>query len=181
MRALSLVVLAGCWTSSPSPPATPTNVAPAAEQQKPMRFRVTLERTACLGNCPVYKVTIHGNGKVDWEGIDNVAAIGHLDSRTIVSRATLEKLARQIDDAKFFDRNQFGEIETGPVCSTAGNTTTCSFSAHFCSDTTHARITVSRNGRTHEIDNDHCDPKPGVDELEDTIDQIAGTAELIAR
>lgn len=146
-----------------------------------MRFRITLERTACLGDCPVYRVTIHGNGKVDWEGIDNVAAMGRLDGKSVVSREKLEQLARQVDDARFFDRNQFGEIEQDPICSTAGSTTTCSFSAHYCSDTTHAKITVSRNGRTKAIDNDHCDDKPGIDELEETVDQLAGSLELIGR
>ena len=146
-----------------------------------MRFRVTMERTACLGRCPIYKVTIHGNGRVDWEGVENVAAIGRLDGKSVVPRRDLERLARQIDDAKFFDRNEYGELETGPVCTTSGNTTTCSASMHFCSDTTHAKLTVSRNGRTHVIDNDHCDDKPGIDEIEETVDLLAGTAELIGR
>jgi len=181
MRAFVLVALAGCWTSPPPPPATPMNAVPASLTVGPMRFGITLERTACLGDCPVYKVTIHGNGKVDWEGVQNVAAIGRLDGKSVVPRSQLEKLARQVDNARFFDRNQFGELEQEPVCTTTGSTTTCSFSAHFCSDTTHAKITVSRNGRTKLIDNDHCDTKPGIDELEDTVDQLAGSGELIGR
>jgi len=146
-----------------------------------MRFGITLERTPCLGNCPVYKVTIHGNGKVDWEGVENVAAMGRLDAKSVVPRSQLEKLARQVDDARFFERDDNGELEQQPACTTTGSTTTCSFSAHFCTDTTHAKITVSRNGRTKRIDNDHCDAMPGIDEIEDTVDQLAGSAELIGR
>jgi hypothetical protein len=181
MRALLLAVaLAGCWTGSSTPaPAVPANAAPA--KTRPMRFRVTLERTPCLGRCPTYKVTIHGNGKVDWEGIENVAAVGRMDGKSVVPRKDLEKLARQIDDAKFFDRDDNGELDKGPLCTTNGSWTTCKYSSHFCSDTPHAKITVSRNGRTHSIDNDHCDEKPGIDEIEDAIDWLAGTAELVGR
>ncbi|HUS33148.1 MAG TPA: DUF6438 domain-containing protein [Kofleriaceae bacterium] len=175
-----LVALAGCWTSSaPVERVTPpANTAPP--EARPMRFRVELERTACMGRCPIYKVTIHGSGRVEWDGVENVLAIGHVD-RPQLARRDLEKLARQIDDAKFFDRNEYGQLETGPVCTTTGNTTTCSYSAHFCSDTTHAKITVTRNGRTHTIDNDHCDEKPGIDELEQAIDELARTGELVGR
>ena len=182
MRPLVVIAcLAGCWTGSSAPRVTPPANAVPAEQQRPMRFRVTLERTQCLGSCPAYKVTIHGDGRVDWEGTANVVAMGRLDGKRQVSRAALEHLAHMIDDAKFFDRNEYGELETGPVCTTTNGTTTCSYSAHFCSDTTHAKLTVSRSGRTHVIDNDHCDDKPGINELEAEIDRMAGTAELIGR
>jgi len=160
------------------------NSVPASEPA-PMRFSITLERMDCFADCPAYKVTIHGNGKVDWEGIENVMTMGRLDGKSVVPRNKLEKLARQVDAARFFDRNHFGEIneDLRPQCSTTGSTTTCSFSSvsHFCSDTVHARLTVSRNGRTHDINNDHCDAKPGLDELEDMVDRLAGTAELIGR
>jgi hypothetical protein len=182
MRAAVLLVLAGCWTGSSSPaPNTPSNSVAAATERRPMRFRVTLERTPCLGMCPSYRVTIHGNGKVDWEGIDNVVAMGRLDGSREVSYDELLQLSLLIDEAKFFDRNQYGEIETGPICTKSGNTTTCSSSIHICTDTTHSKITVSRAGRTHVVDNDHCDEKPGIDELEVMIDQLAGTAELVGR
>lgn len=182
MRALVLIAgLAGCWTGSSAPRDTPpTNSAPA-ETQRPMRFRVVLERLSCLGSCPVYKVTIHGDGRVDWEGIENVVAMGRMDGKRQVSRPALEHLARMIDDARFFERNDFGELENGPVCTTVAGTTTCSYSAHFCTDTPHTKITVSQRGVTHSIDNDHCDDKPGIDELEAEIDRMAGTAGLIGR
>src|SRR5258708_6582282 len=31
---------------------------------------VRLERTGCYGNCPAYKLTIHGDGRVEYEGVD---------------------------------------------------------------------------------------------------------------
>jgi len=35
-------------------------------------YTVTMERTACRGNCPVYALTIHGDGTVEFEGFSNV-------------------------------------------------------------------------------------------------------------
>ena len=29
-----------------------------------------------------------------------------------------------------------------------------------------------KRGRTHMVDNDHCDEKPGIDEIEDEIEQL---------
>ena|SRR5438445_9510076 len=33
---------------------------------------ITLERTPCYGHCPVYTVTVHGNGMVEYLGKSNV-------------------------------------------------------------------------------------------------------------
>lgn len=41
-----------------------------------MFSKFTLERTACYGFCPEYKVEVHNNGTVVWEGIANVRNIG---------------------------------------------------------------------------------------------------------
>lgn len=34
------------------------------------------ERTGCLGNCPAYRITLHGSGRVDWEGLGHVETAG---------------------------------------------------------------------------------------------------------
>jgi hypothetical protein len=183
MRLASVaLVLAACWTGSAPQPAPITGSAPPEPTSAPaMRFRVKLERTPCLGMCPVFTIVIHGNGHVEWTGLENVAAIGHVDGKRLVARAELEKLARQVEDAKFFERDENGDLPAGPVCTTSGGTTTCSYSAHFCSDTSHTKLTVTRGVQTHSIDNDHCDPKPGIDDLEDAIERLAGAAELVGR
>ncbi|WP_082232037.1 DUF6438 domain-containing protein [Halobacillus massiliensis] len=38
---------------------------------------LTLERTACEGESPVYKVNISSDGDVDWEGREHVRMDGH--------------------------------------------------------------------------------------------------------
>jgi hypothetical protein len=172
---LSLIVfgvLAACWTGSELPAATPPPEQPREPSRGP-RVRVRLERTACLGACPTYTVVIHSDGRVQWEGRDNVIATGPRQGR--VTAAELAVLVKKIDEARFFERDEHGELKQQPACTTANGATTCSYSATFCSDTPHAIISVTREGRTHRVDNDHCSEQPGLDELEDYIDAIANT------
>jgi hypothetical protein len=167
MRAVWLLVLAGCWTGTTEPPpVTPAPVVAAA----PLRLRVTLERTYCMGACPVYSVTVHGDGRLEYNGVDNVAVTGPKQSH--VSRAEVERLSRLVDRAQFFERNETGELPTPAPCTTVNGMTTCSYSAHYCSDTSHAKLTVTKRGRTHMIDNDHCDEKPAIDDLEAEIAEL---------
>ena len=37
---------------------------------------ITMERTACFGSCPVYSLTVHGNGTITYEGGDYVDVEG---------------------------------------------------------------------------------------------------------
>jgi len=37
---------------------------------------VRLQRTRCYGICPAYKLTIHGDGKVEYEGLKYVKETG---------------------------------------------------------------------------------------------------------
>ena len=166
MRVAWLLLLVSCWTGTTAPP--PVVEPPPAKS--PLRLRVTLERTYCLGACPVYVVTVHGDGRIVWNGIDNVAVTGPMQAR--VDRATVERLSRLIDRARFFERDASGELQSGPVCSTINGMTTCSFATHICTDTSHAKLTISKNGRRHTVDNDHCDEKPGIDEIEDAVDAL---------
>lgn len=170
MRAAWLLLVAGCWTGTTEPPP----VAPApGGQAAPLRLRVTLERTYCMGACPVYSVTVHGDGRLEYNGVDNVAVTGPKQAR--VSRAEVERISRLVDHAQFFDRNDTGELPAPAPCTTVNGMTTCSYSAHYCSDTSHAKLTVTKRGRTHTIDNDHCDEKPGLDDIEDEIEALVRT------
>jgi hypothetical protein len=42
---------------------------------------ITLERTACFGSCPIYTLSIQGDGSVIYEGIDFVAVTGRQETR----------------------------------------------------------------------------------------------------
>jgi hypothetical protein len=164
----------GCWTGTDTPVVEPTPVTKASARE-PLRLRVKLERTQCLEGCPAYTVAISGDGRVEWIGHSNVVATGRRQGR--VTRAELEELTRRLERARFFERNEYGELPRKEECTTAGNTTTCTFSASvsICTDTSHAIITASRGLRTHTVDNDHCSERPELEPLEDYIDRIANT------
>jgi len=173
------LLLGACWRGAEAPPVEP--VAPAQRPNvEPTRLRVTLERTVCFGTCPAYVVAIDGAGRVEWTGNAHVAAMGKRLGQ--LTRRELDELSRQIDRARFFERNEFGDIPEKFDCVTTGNTTQCSFgtSVTICSDTSHSIITVSRNGRTHKIDNDHCNESPELDDLEELIERITQTEAWIS-
>lgn len=172
---LVAALASGCWTGAEAPAIEPGSVARPARDEAPLRLRIALERTACLGACPTYSVAIAGDGRVEWIGKDNVAAPGRRQGR--VTRAELEELSRRLDRAQFFERNEYGELPVKPECTTVNGTTSCSFSASLavCSDTSHAIVTASRELRTHTVDNDHCIERAELDALEGYIDRIANT------
>jgi len=179
MERLALVLLAGCWTGTEARPAAP-EPTPARPNGRPT-LEISLERTACLGRCPVYKVAIRDGGRVEWRGGANVAAPGSRTRR--IERAALDVLDREVAAARFFDRDPFGYLPKEPICVTSGNTRSCSFTSHtFCSDTSRTILTVRRGDRQHRIENDHCsDEDPALAELELRILERAGVAPWIGR
>ncbi len=85
MRALAILVVAACGT--PAAPATPSNKVerpPAAHE-----VMATIERTACYGWCPIYKLTVYRDGVVEYSGDKFVKttgkATGHLDPTTLAA------------------------------------------------------------------------------------------------
>lgn len=45
-------------------------------KDSPEAYSIALERTACRGNCPVYSMTVHGDGTIEYEGFLNVPVKG---------------------------------------------------------------------------------------------------------
>lgn len=168
------LVVCACWTGADTPVNPPARPE-ARPPREPPSLRIRLERTQCFGTCPAYTISISGDGRVDWFGRANVAALGRRAGR--VTAAELAELSRRIDRARFFERNEYGDLPQKPECTTVGTMTTCSFgtSVSICSDTSHAILTVHRGKRTHTIENDHCSDRPELDALEDYIDRIANT------
>ncbi len=95
VRAIWLLALAACEQASSATPR------PAVAPPPPHELAVTLERTFCYGECPVYQLAIYRDGVVQFTGKDHVdvigAAIGH------VTQADLAELDRLFADAHYFD------------------------------------------------------------------------------
>lgn len=39
-------------------------------------YQFLMSKTTCRGNCPVYSITLYGNGQISYEGFQNVNTIG---------------------------------------------------------------------------------------------------------
>ena len=105
-------------THTPAPPETgaveptaaqpPTQAAtpvPEALNVPPQEYNlrdvaITLERTVCFGTCPAYVVTIHGDGTVDYNGIQFVKVTG-TQTKKIAPEAVVE-LLREFYKIDFF-------------------------------------------------------------------------------
>src|SRR6476620_2929455 len=61
---------------------------------------VSLERTACYGRCPIYKVTVLRDGTVLWEGERFVKVTGKATAKVSVS--VIMDLAKAFAKADFF-------------------------------------------------------------------------------
>ena len=58
-------------------------------------YTVTLERTACRGNCPVYALTVNGDGTVEYEGFLNIPFTGKKIG--VISKDSVSALIRAIE------------------------------------------------------------------------------------
>lgn len=63
---------------------------------------ITVKRGACMGACPIYNVTVHRNGKVNFEGIRFIEPEGKLNfSLSDRDNARFWKMADQIEYAGY--------------------------------------------------------------------------------
>lgn len=149
--------------SAPARPARPIdNQRSAGSALEP--FEISIKRTICFGRCPAYSVAVRSDGTVRWHGDSDVAALGDRHGR--VTRAQLDQIAAAIDRAQFFTLQEDGT----PPCTVPHGL--CSVT--ICSDTSRSIIQVTRQGRSHQIDNAHCVDSPA-DALEDLVERLANT------
>ncbi len=73
---VAFMALAGCMTepASRAVPAPPEAQVPPSVQEAFDSIR--LSRTPCFGRCPVYSVTVHADGRVEYRGERWVASTG---------------------------------------------------------------------------------------------------------
>ena len=98
-----LVALAACATHGPgAPPAAPpiANTAPA-DKPPPHVLVASLERTACYGWCPIYKIAIYRDGTLEYHGERFVKQRGDATSR--VSQAQIAALDELFAHAHYFE------------------------------------------------------------------------------
>ena len=74
--------------------------APGAADQAPVEL-ITLERAPCFGTCPVYTLSIHGDGTVEYNGLDFVEVTG--PQTATIDPAAVQALGDAMAEAGYFD------------------------------------------------------------------------------
>lgn len=120
---------------------------------------ITLERSGCLGPCPVYKLTVYGNGKVVYKGEKNVKIVGERTAN--LEKEQLAQLAKEFEKVGYFNLND--NYEGGPT------------------DGSSATTSIAIGNRKKTIKHYHPSPdSPNVlKELENKIDAIVNSGRWI--
>ena len=151
---LASVLVCGCTPQRvPAPAETPDRSAGATGEA------VSLERTACFGRCPVYRITVTPAGAVTYEGRANVRHIGTAAAE--ISPDSVAALLREMEQAGYFtfsDRYAVSE----PTC------------RRYTTDSPSAISSATFRGRTKRIQHDYgCGGVPGaLTVLEQRIDEV---------
>ena len=100
-----------------------------AEAKDPNAIEITMARTGCFGSCPSYQLSIHGDGRVDYEGHEFVWQCGKTGSS--LRQLEVEQILEALDEARFFSMDDRAFTWT--------------------SDVPAAIITVKLNGKTKTV------------------------------
>jgi hypothetical protein len=127
--------------------------APAVAQEP---VRISLERTACFGVCPVYTVTVADDGRVTYNGRQFVHVAGAREWR--IDKTAVRALASEIEKAGFFDmRDEYTALITDQP-------------------TTYTTLTIG--SRTKRI-KDYYGAPAALKEIEHRIDEVSGVARYV--
>lgn len=134
---------------------------------EPDEVVITLERTPCFGNCPVYKLTIQGDGTLNYEDRtymyeekDPVEAVFGVE--TTISRDKVKEIISEFEKAKYFSLND-------------------RYMERTITDAETVITSITINGNTKTIEHyrgDFSAPKK-LTKLEDRIDEIVNTSQWI--
>jgi hypothetical protein len=171
------------WLGGAEPVGTPVGDASVGCErclgpQPPTEYHVTdveitLERTMCFGPCPAYEVRVWGDGRVRYEGRENVQIAGVHEGR--IDREAFDHLLDDFYDAAFFDllpeyvHRRIVEIEDDGLVQELWEEV---------SDGSSAIITI-RIGDYEKTVVDYLDSPPELRELSSKIDEAAGTARWV--
>lgn len=91
---------------------------PEAEQLMVHDDVITLYRSGCYGNCPVYNIAIYGNGTVVYDGTIDVAAVGRRTSK--ISTEKFQQLVAEFEKANYFSlEDEYSFILDDPTITTS--------------------------------------------------------------
>jgi uncharacterized protein DUF6438 len=146
-------------------------VSPPAEDsvaQLAGKPAVTLERTACFGGCPVYRLSVSPTGEVTYEGKAHVRRLGTATGK--IPKERLDQLLTELDKAGYFSfASRYTSTE--PAC------------GRYATDSPSVITSVTLRGRTKRVEHDYgCGAAPGaLVVLERRIDEMVGSGRWTGR
>ena len=135
----------------------------AAQAASPTDTVITLERGACYGNCPIYRVSLHADGRVEFHGERDVAYVGNASAN--VAPAAVGMLLDRFEQAGFQEfEERYGR-----------GTAAC---RHYAADAPTVVLTVARGDTLKRVEHDHgcVGAPPALTSLEQAVDSAAETA-----
>jgi hypothetical protein len=158
-----ILTLAAC-VSRPAPNTAEQSDRPQA-QTGPV---VTLERTACFGGCPVYRIAVSREGLVTYQGTANVRRVGTATAQ--IPGDSIQALLNELEQAGYFTfANRYAVSE--PTC------------RRYTTDSPTTISSATFKGRTKRIEHDYgCGGVPGaLRVMEDRIDEVLGSDQWTGR
>ena len=144
------LLISSCAPSLETPTASPTENVFSG-------LVITMERTACHGTCPIYKLTISGDGTVIYEGQDFVQVKG---KQTASLRPTqIQDLVTAFDQAKFSTLPDYTHEDT--------------------TDSPSVITSITLNGKTKTVNHYYGDKSAPQElfDLESKIDEITNSTQ----
>lgn len=155
---LFVSALVPCLSYSQSPEAKPVDLS---------SVRITMKRDSCYGPCPVYSVSIDGNGAVIYEGVEYVKVKGKK-----VYRIPKEKVAELVNG--FYKINYFALEDKYTEVKLPNGI------SQVTTDLPSTTTSITVNGKTKSVYNYDGAPQILI-ELEYKIDKISKTARFMRR
>ena len=127
---------------------------------------ITLERTQCFGECPVYSVSIDARGNVVYQGKEFVRVAGRRTAQ--IAPARVAAILQAAERLRFFTLDDQYRFTRNPDGSTG-----------IASDLPTTLVTIRSGGRSKRVE-DYDGAPPGLKELEQLIDVEAGSRRWVS-
>jgi hypothetical protein len=128
-------------------------------QNRSDKILITLERTECFGPCPIYKLTIHGDGTVVYEGRENVRVKGI--EHTKIKPLEVQELTKAFENVDYFNLKDDYTTKEGESRE----------KGYLCTDTPTAIMSLAIGSHIKTIENCFIGPET-LEKLENRIDEV---------
>ena len=158
---LGLLIMRPAWVVDQ--PSTLLSPSTAQSAEIPSDVMIVLARTDCFTWCPVYTLTIYGDGRVTYLGIENVKVVGEATGR--IDPGALGRVLERFEALRFFELRDTYSPGTG-----------CTRSR---TDMPIMTITLSLHARVKQVELDLSCILPELEELGHTIDREADSPKWV--